>query len=133
MSDQPSKSYTVVFSLAQFAELNRLRERAAAVRMEVSFLLDLQTIRDRLTTNPTAWGDPAYPLRNLDLTMYRGVEGMLLIYFAVNEVRRIVYPSTITYVRRRVVDPGEMKYVGSSIRPPSHLCPTTRSDRWTDL
>jgi hypothetical protein len=97
MSDQPAEpTYTVVLSPAQLAELKRLKQRAAALGMEVTFLLDLQTIGKHLTTNPTVWGEPAYLLPNLGLTMYRMVEGMLLIYYAVDEARRIVYPATIT-------------------------------------
>jgi hypothetical protein len=95
MTDQPSGPYHVVFSQAHLAELQRLRERAKRLRVEVPFLLDVLTIRKQLAEKPAAWGDPAYPLRNLGLMMYHRVEGMLSIYYAVDEERRIVYPSTI--------------------------------------
>jgi hypothetical protein len=55
----------------------------------------LTSMRSGLTTDPTAWGDPLSRLRELDLVMYRRVEGPVVVYYALDQARRIVYVRNI--------------------------------------
>jgi hypothetical protein len=51
----------------------------------------LRFIIERLTNDPLGWGDPNYRLHHLGLLRCRGLRSPLSVYYAVDEVRRIVY------------------------------------------
>jgi hypothetical protein len=51
----------------------------------------LTAMTSRLAADPTSWGDPYSRLRALDLLMYRRLEGPIIVYYAVDQARRIVY------------------------------------------
>ena len=95
MSDQPAAQFKVVYSGKILAELKQLKEKANASRMAVSYVLDLQTIQAQMSREPVSWGEFEYELRHLGLKVYHRVFGMLSIHYAVDEARRLVFPTRI--------------------------------------
>jgi hypothetical protein len=55
------------------------------------YLAALRAIERHLATDPVGWGDPDFVLRQAGLRMCHGTEPPLLVYYAVDELRRIVY------------------------------------------
>jgi hypothetical protein len=58
----------------------------------------VREIEDRLVLTPLEWGDPNFRLRQLGLTMFNGVAGMLHGYYAVDEARRTVYIKRVKFM-----------------------------------
>jgi hypothetical protein len=48
-------------------------------------------VNQHLKNDPLCWGDPNYRLRNLGLLVCQGIHRPLLVRYAVDEVRKIVY------------------------------------------
>jgi hypothetical protein len=48
-----------------------------------------------LANSPLDWGDPLSDYRHLNLRLYRGSYGWLIVNYAVDEARRVVYIRSI--------------------------------------
>jgi hypothetical protein len=88
MTEQP---YKLVCPAIRLEQLRRWGKLAEAKGSHDEYLALLKYITQRLTTDPTVWGDPIRPLRGLGLEVYRGLRSWLQVLYAVDEVRRIVY------------------------------------------
>src|SRR5437868_2583369 len=55
------------------------------------FVQSLRIINSELETDPLQWGDPLYPLKKLKLKTFHRLHQMLLVKYAVDEKRRVVY------------------------------------------
>ena len=98
MADLSDDLYRIACPQPILAQL-RVWGAAAVSRGEGAEYRDaLKFINHRLTTDPANWGDPLYPLRNVGLTMYRGLHRPLKVYFAVDETRRFVYVKAFALV-----------------------------------
>src|SRR5207237_230289 len=68
----------------------RLLEAILAGR-EVQFLAALQHIADRLRKDPLVFGEPLYHLKALQLEVRQAIVLPLVVDYAVDEQRRLVY------------------------------------------
>jgi hypothetical protein len=97
MTDRP---YFIDASVEQRRTFNRLAALATALGFGEEFRRQTRAAWARLTADPRAWGDPLYNLHHMGLAMHRGLAGRLVVYYAIDEDRRIVY------VREFVPAPG---------------------------
>lgn len=91
MSDQPSPAYRVV---AAERVRNQIKYWArAAMRADImeAFEANLEAMFDHLAHRPLTWGDPLYRLRAMKLLVCHGMTHHLNVYYAVDELRKIVY------------------------------------------
>ena len=68
---------------------------------------DLRRITNRLETDPLAWGDPTRQYRQFGWVEYRGIGRCLLVHYAVDEQRQIVYVRSFHPLSRGVLDVGK--------------------------
>src|SRR5262245_29511546 len=66
-------------------------ERSAWPEARALHRVAYQHIDGLLRTRPGSWGDPIRELRHAELTLRRGLHGGILVEYAVDEERRIVY------------------------------------------
>jgi hypothetical protein len=81
-----------VYRLAKSAGLTAEIERAA------------ELIDNHLRSDPTSFGDPCYSLPGMELDLY--VRAALVVYYAVNESKQIVFVKRITGLPGLVPWPG---------------------------
>ncbi len=91
MAAPPDPSFRLVYFPAMLEQLKRLRQLAVERGRADEFRTSLEVIVASLTADPGAWGEPLYRLRHLGLTVYHNVTRGLLVRYAVDEQRRIVY------------------------------------------
>jgi hypothetical protein len=91
MANSLDLPYRIVYPEKVRGQILALTERTTAIGSYPQFLQALRAIVQRLTSDPLAWGDPNYRLRNLDLVKCHGIHSILHVYYAVDEQRRIVY------------------------------------------
>lgn len=77
------------------AAIRSLFPRAIRNGLTVQLLDALAQMSYHLATDPAAWGDPQFRLKAFNLTVYHRVEGPLMIAYAVDEPRKIVYLKTV--------------------------------------
>jgi hypothetical protein len=68
---------------------------------------DLRRITDHLETDPLAWGDPTRQYRHYGWLESRGIGRCLLVHYAVDEQRRIVYLKSFHPLPRGILDVGQ--------------------------
>jgi hypothetical protein len=98
MSPNGQRTYQVVYPGPVRTEVLRLRERATLLGLRDSYLLDLKHLHHNLTMAPQGFGEVAYRLPHSGMPVYRGVVGMLLAYFAVQEFERVVFVKSVAPV-----------------------------------
>src|SRR5262245_38170274 len=91
LTENPGHLYQVVFPQLILARLKDLAVRATAQGIGPSFAADLRVIVDSLTKAPMSWGDPSHRLHQLGLLVCNRVFARLLVSYAIDEQRRIVY------------------------------------------
>jgi hypothetical protein len=80
-----------VYSEVVRAYLRGLARLAAKVGKAGEIATTLRGIDFRLRTDPVGFGDPGYHLHQLGLLKSRAFRPPFYLYYAVDEVRRIVY------------------------------------------
>jgi hypothetical protein len=87
----PAGPYRLSNSRLITERLRLLSDLAASNRL-LDRYLDLVAAMERgLTGSPEDWGDPAFRYQNLGLDVYRRGLEMIVVTYAVDPVRRIVY------------------------------------------
>jgi hypothetical protein len=84
-------NFQVAFSQTVRDQVRALTRRANKRGIGAEFRADLEFIIERLMTDPLGWGDPNYRLHNLGLLVCRGLRPLVYVYYAVDDVRRIVH------------------------------------------
>jgi len=91
----PSGPYRIDASGRVMDQIRVLGVRAVRNGLVADFATALATLWTRLVATPTTWGDPVSNLRNLNLVMYRRVQGPIIVYYAVDDVNRISYVHSV--------------------------------------
>jgi hypothetical protein len=79
-------------------QLRDLANRAAGRGIRLLLAEELLEVQHRLENRPQEWGDPVRPLPFLGLQMLQGLYSGLMVVYAVDEARRIVYVRDIRAV-----------------------------------
>jgi hypothetical protein len=87
----PAGAYRVTYPESVRAALRILGRKALEVGRADELADALREIDGRLRTEPVGFGEPSYRLRHLGLLKCLGSRPPLYVYYAVDEVRRIVY------------------------------------------
>ena len=58
-------------------------------------LADMKAARERLQSDPLGWGDPQYEYHHLGLLVLHATLRLVHFYYAVDDIRRIVYVQEI--------------------------------------
>jgi hypothetical protein len=95
MAEQTGGPYSVVYSGLQRQAVRAYGERAAQRGILAAYLDAIRSMHDHLTTDPLDWGDPQNRLRHMGLLLCQRIHRMLLVHYAVDEQRRIVYLRSI--------------------------------------
>jgi hypothetical protein len=91
MTPGPAGPFEVVRSeairqrLRHWGTLARTRGRLAEFASLISWA------EEQLRNRPLEWGDPLYRLRQLNLPIYRGIRGYLVVEYGVKEDERLVF------------------------------------------
>lgn len=91
MAEKADNLYQLALSQDLIQRIRSWATRAAKLNLVDQLVATLQAIHQTLTTEPLIWGDPQFHYQHLDLRVYRGIQDMLYVYYAVDEKRRIVY------------------------------------------
>lgn len=91
MSTDPSGRYTVHYSGVISDTFVRLAERAADLGRGEEFNADVEQMLSHLADNPFGWGDPLRRYRHLDWLLCRGMGEYLVVEYAIDESRKVVY------------------------------------------
>jgi hypothetical protein len=104
MTPGAGSTWELVFFEIVRRQLRAWANQAADLGLRDQYAEALRTMVARLEADPTAWGDPQYRLRHLDLMVYRGFATFFYATYAVDEVRWIVYVSQVIPVPGRGLD-----------------------------
>src|SRR5437016_138083 len=91
MTPSASGPYQIICPQAQRVQLPRWAREAAARGELDPFLAALQTVNDRLTRDPEAWGDPQYRLPYSGMVMCHRLLIPLSVWYAVDPGKRLVF------------------------------------------
>jgi len=91
MAESAGDLFRVVTFLRVLEQLRRWDREAIRLGIRQEYLEALKAINDKLTHEPTVWGDPQHRLHALDLLMYRGFHAIFYVWYAVDAVNRVVY------------------------------------------
>ncbi|OAI47117.1 hypothetical protein AYO44_10085 [Planctomycetaceae bacterium SCGC AG-212-F19] len=91
MTPSSGNRYKVCCAPKDLEQLKAWGKKAAKLGMRDAFIAALKTINDRLATDPLAWGDPYFHLRQLGLLCCHGIHAMLHVYFAVDDEKKLVF------------------------------------------
>jgi hypothetical protein len=86
--------YEVIYSGAQRDLLRGLRRIARTENLNDVFVNALAMHHRQLERSPLTWGVPCGRLETLQLSLFYRVYSILLVEYAVDETRRLVYPKT---------------------------------------
>jgi hypothetical protein len=98
MSPNGQETFQVVFPGPVKEQVLRMRDRATMLGLRGAYLHDLKQLHQTLATYPRRAGEPAYRLPFHGTIVRRGVMGMLLVYYAIEEYKRVVFVKSITPV-----------------------------------
>ena len=87
----PAEPYRLSYSRQIVERLQLLSDVAAANRLLRRYLELVDAMRRQLCTTPVDWGDPIFRYQNLGLDVYRRGLEMMVVTYAVDPMRRIVY------------------------------------------
>ena len=87
----PQPPFYVSCSDANWEPIRRWYQRAVARGLGDEFQTAVREMYRRLSADPETFGDPLYPYRDVNWTVYHGMSDMLRVHYAVDPVRRIVY------------------------------------------
>jgi hypothetical protein len=76
-------------------QLRTWGERAIHLGIGQQYLEALRFVWRRMSTDPLVWGDPVFNLHNLDLLVLRGANPMLYVQYAVHQVERVVFVTSL--------------------------------------
>jgi hypothetical protein len=65
----------------------------------------LERLTRQLRRSPLDWGDPLFNYASLNLRLYRVICGPVIVHYAVNEERRVVYIRDIRPLPGGALDP----------------------------
>jgi hypothetical protein len=86
-----SGAYRVDISGRVLGEMRVLSLRAIRKGLSLQLASAFAAMNARLAVDPDVWGDPQSQLPALGLLLYRRVEGPIIVYYAVDQTRQIVY------------------------------------------
>jgi hypothetical protein len=98
MADSSGGLYRIACPSPVLAQLRTWGSAAFSRGEGAKFLDTLKFINHKLTTDPTNWGDPLYPLRKVESVMRQGMQPPLQVHYAVDEVRRVVFVKAFALV-----------------------------------
>jgi hypothetical protein len=87
----PGGLFRIIWSEEKHEEASALADLAIERGLARDFLRDIKEIQQNLAIEPLTWGDPWFTLKSAGLVMCHGIQGMLQIYYGVDEERRLVY------------------------------------------
>ena len=90
MSGSNGSFYRVVMSESLRHKLKQWREYARQNGLSEPLLRDYRLLHQALVQRPLS-GEPAYRLHQMDVMVYRLSFDLLVVYYAVDESRHIVY------------------------------------------
>ena len=91
MSEPTRDPYQVSCAGKGLKQLKALLQRAITLGRRTEFLTALKDINEKLTSDPLAWGDPQFHMRQLGLLGCHAIHNFLHLFYAVDEQRRLVY------------------------------------------
>jgi len=100
MSPSGSPKFQVSVSQVEMARLRRWAEQAKRFDVHSELLSALASIQEKLRWNAREWGDPIRRLPGLNATIYRGLQPLIIVQYAVPDDQDIVF------VQRFFVRPG---------------------------
>lgn len=89
------QEYAVEFQPRALDQLERLRDRAIAARVAVSFTEDIARVVARLKTDPVGWGDALNDYKTLHMVRRRGQSTFVYVYYAFHPTLRTVYVQSL--------------------------------------
>jgi hypothetical protein len=91
MSSPSPSPYRLVVSGTSRAQFRELHRNAPTPEFAARLLAAARTIVARLAADPGEFGEPLRDLHHLGLQMRHGVERPLVVRYAIDEQRRLVY------------------------------------------
>jgi hypothetical protein len=107
MSNAPGDRFRIDQSQQVLDDLKGIVALARMLGRVADVTNDLRRITEYLETHPLAWGDPTHQFRQLGLVVCRGLGQRLVVEYAVDEQRRIVYLRRFHARPSCVLDVGE--------------------------
>jgi hypothetical protein len=106
VSDAAQPAFEIHYSQAIFKAIEDLSDVARRHGVVAGFAESLEHITRQLGSNPLAWGDPLFHYAHLNLRLYRAICGMVIVHYALNEERRVVYIRDIRPMPGSALDPN---------------------------
>lgn len=91
MPDNPEGSFRVLYFDHTIKATKALADRATALGIRQLFLASLKAVQTKLKHEPLTWGDPLFRYHHMGLVMRHGIQSLVHVYYAVDEVNRLVY------------------------------------------
>jgi hypothetical protein len=98
MANSPKPPYEVVYSGLQRDILLGLKRIATSIGLKREFLAALATQHTYLKSSPLTWGIPCGELEHLQLKLFYRIFSILLVEYAVDEERRLVYAKSFHFL-----------------------------------
>lgn len=95
--DDLSKPFRFSFLPVVTSKLESIAAIAVSQKLVQELTADLKFIQERLTTDPTDWGDPLFDYKSLGMTRYRGRSIFLYVYYSVRETEKMVFVQEIEW------------------------------------
>lgn len=86
-----AQGYEVSYLAPVHAALKEWKELAVRLGLRAIFAAALKEMEDRLHHDPREWGDPLRDLRGMDATYFRHYGPVLVVTYAVHNVRPVVF------------------------------------------
>lgn len=88
--DDLSEPFRFSFLPAVTSKLESIAAIAVSQKLNQELAADLKFIQERLTTDPTDWGDPLFDYKAMKMTRYRGTSIFFYIYYSVRIAEKMV-------------------------------------------
>jgi hypothetical protein len=88
---QPPRPFRLEYLPRHSDRFRAWQARANSPEARAALRTAFRHIEDLMRTQPSAWGDPIRDLRHARLSVRRGIHSGMIVEYAVDEARRIVY------------------------------------------
>src|SRR5947208_3198537 len=91
MTESAHPGYHVVPCGSAKADIGEIMVRAIALGRRAEVVEAIEKAPERMSANPLGWGDPECRLHEMALLKCHGTSPPLIVLYAVDEVRHLVY------------------------------------------
>jgi hypothetical protein len=90
-STNGTPGYEVSYLAPVHEALNGWKRLAVQLDLQSAFIAAIREVGERLARDPRDWGDPLRELRGMNATYYRHYGPVLVVTYAVHNVRPVVF------------------------------------------